>query len=447
MAEPAPVGQRVGGELLSAWICSSLLATIRFNLAFSVSGSLGRLTNTSTGVNSPAESLRESSYPCWAVRTLMPGDQSQGVRSVVVRRRPRLNAHTTARLPISEVVKAMMILDLTDRRWLEFVEDCPIATTFHHPSWASVVARCYGYRMFALVQTDVGGEIIAGLPVMELRTPLGARRWVSLPFTDQCPPLARSTIRWSSLVEELNVTRREAKISSLEVRSQLEGPEAHRSEVAVTHSLRLNSDPDVLYKSFKRPSVRRQIKGAERDGVAVRREESNSALTQTFYRLHLATRRRLGVPIQPRRYFELLWRELIEPGLGFVLLAYANDVPVAGAVFLAWNGTVTYKYGASDASSWHLHPNHLLMWTAIRWGCQNGFQTFDFGRSDFASKGLRQFKDSWGSQEATLVYTTLGDRVLRPTHSRMHAAVGSIVRRSPPWVCRGMGELLYKYAA
>jgi CelD/BcsL family acetyltransferase involved in cellulose biosynthesis len=138
---------------------------------------------------------------------------------------------------------------------------------------------------------------------------------------------------------------------------------------------------------------------------------------------------------------------VIEPGLGFVLMAYAKDVPVAGAVFLAWNGTISYKYGASDASSWHLHPNHLLMWTAIRWGCENGFQTFDFGRSDLASTGLRQFKENWGSQEAALVYTTLGDRVARPADSRMQAAVGTIVRRSPPWFCRVTGELLYKYTA
>jgi CelD/BcsL family acetyltransferase involved in cellulose biosynthesis len=341
----------------------------------------------------------------------------------------------------------MITLDLTDPRWLEFIGKCPTATTFHHPSWASLVGRCYGYRVFGLAQTDADGQINAGLPVVEVHRPLGPRRWVSLPFTDQCAPLARSTVDWSTLVKELDATRREAGVASLEVRSSLEGPETRAGQVGVTHSLRLESDPDVLPPRFKRSSVRRQIKSAARDGVVVRREESSRALTDVFYRLHLQTRRRLGVPIQPRRYFELLWREVIEPGLGFVLLAYASDVPVAGAVFLAWNGTVSYKYGASDASWWHLHPNHLLMWTAIRWGCENGFQTFDFGRSDLASTGLRQFKESWGSQETALVYSTLGDRGARPTDSRMHAAVGTIVRRSPPWVCQAMGELLYKYAA
>jgi CelD/BcsL family acetyltransferase involved in cellulose biosynthesis len=341
----------------------------------------------------------------------------------------------------------MIALDIKDPRWLEFVEGCSMATAFHHPSWANMLARCYRYRTFALAKTDRASEIIAGLPVIEVRTALGRRRWVSLPFTDECAPLARSTTDCSALAEELTIAQREADVSSLEVRSPLEGPEQSRSLVAVTHSLRLASDPDTLSRGFKRSSVRREIRKAERDGVEIRQSDSQSALTETFYRLHLATRRRLGVPTQPRRYFELLWTEILQPGLGFVLLAYVKDVPIAGAVFLNWNGTVTHKYGASDSSYWHLHPNHLLIWTAIRWGCQNGYQTFDFGRSDLTSKGLREFKESWGSQEEPLIYTTLGDRAVRLGSGRMHAAVGAVLRQSPTWVSRMMGELLYRYAA
>jgi CelD/BcsL family acetyltransferase involved in cellulose biosynthesis len=341
----------------------------------------------------------------------------------------------------------MIVLDLSDPRWLEFVGASPAATTFHHPSWAGLVAQCYGYRVFVLAHTDGDGRIDAGLPIIELRPPLGSRRWVSLPFTDQCAPLDRPGAGWATLLGELDDTRRDAGISSLEVRSTLDGPQTHMGPVGVIHSLRLDPDPDELAKRFRRSSVRRQIKNATRNGVVVRREESGAALTETFYRLHLQTRRRLGVPVQPRRYFDLLWSEVIEPGLGFVLLAYSRDVPIAGAVFLAWNGTVSYKYGASDTSAWHLRPNHLLMWTAISWGCRNGYHTFDFGRSDLTSKGLREFKDSWGSEETSLVYTTLGAREVRAADGRMHAAVGTIVRRSPPWVCRAMGELLYKYAA
>ena len=72
----------------------------------------------------------------------------------------------------------------------------------------------------------------------------------------------------------------------------------------------------------------------------------SAADVETFYRLHLQTRRRLGVPVQPRRFFALLLERVIRTGLGFVLTAHRDNVPVAGALFCAWNGTVMCKYSA-----------------------------------------------------------------------------------------------------
>src|SRR5205807_1429759 len=75
---------------------------------------------------------------------------------------------------------------------------------------------------------------------------------------------------------------------------------------------------------------------------------------------------------------------------------------------LAHNGTIVYKYGASDASQWHLKPNHLLFWRVIERGCVDGFRRLDFGRSDAESQGLRQFKAGWGAVEVPLHYSRLG---------------------------------------
>jgi CelD/BcsL family acetyltransferase involved in cellulose biosynthesis len=341
----------------------------------------------------------------------------------------------------------MIALEVTDTRWAEFVESCPAAISFHHPSWAGLLAECYGYRAFALARTGADGRIVAGLPIIEVCTPLRSRRWVSLPFTDRCPPLVPPGLPLADLVQEMDATRRDSGVSRLEIRSTVEGPGASVGRVAVMHRLGLDQDPDTVYGGFRRSGVRKWITRAEGSGVTIRWADSRLALVDTFYRLHLGTRRRQGVPVQPRRYFDLLWRELIKPGLGFVLLAYAGGTPIAGAVFLAWKGTVIYKYGASDAAYWGLHPNHLLMWTAIRWGCERGFQAFDFGRSDLGSKGLRQFKDSWGSEETDLVYTTIGGQAAQPPGGRLHEAMSLVVRRSPTWVCRTLGEMLYRYAA
>src|SRR5205823_1065555 len=116
-----------------------------------------------------------------------------------------------------------------------------------------------------------------------------------------------------------------------------------------------------------------------------------------FYRLHWQTRRRLGVPLQPRCFFESLWRRIIEPGFGFVAFAYFGERPIAADLFLAWNGTLIGKFNASDRQFWSLRPNNLVVWAGIEWGCRNGYRLLDFGKTDRHGGGLRNFKMSWGS--------------------------------------------------
>jgi CelD/BcsL family acetyltransferase involved in cellulose biosynthesis len=329
----------------------------------------------------------------------------------------------------------MIELELGDPRWRKFVRGEPEATAFHHPAWAELLEDCYGYRPFVLAATDEGGGLVAGLPVMEVR-----RRWVALPFTDVCPPLGGG----ADFAVELDTVRREARVAQLEVRAALVGPGVHTTTSAVVHTLALSPDPDEVFARFR---DKRTFRQAERAGVAVRRGEAARDLTDTFYGLHVRTRRRLGVPVQPRRFFELLWDRLDREGLGFVLVAAFGGEPVAAAVFLAMNQTVTYKFGASDPQFLGLRPNNLLFWSAIRWGCEHGYRRFDFGRSDLANEGLRRFKRGFGASEEPLPYSTLADRAPHAPSGRLERAAGSVIRRSPPWVCRGIGELLYKYAA
>jgi len=337
-------------------------------------------------------------------------------------------------------------ISLSELAWANFVNSQAAASAFHHPAWAGLLAECYGYRAFALALTDDSGHIVAGMPIMEVRGPLGGRRWVSLPFTDCCPPLLKDGTALPVLTDAL-IQQREDNIASLEVRSALlEQSQVHLHSHAVIHTLALSPDPDTVFRIFKRTQVQQLIKKAESNGITICRARAMNDM-DVFYSLHVQTRRRVGTPVQPRRYFELLWKRLIEPGLGFILLAYHGEAPLAGAVFLAWNGTVIYKYSASDPASWRLRPNNLVLWRAIKWACENGYHTFDFGRTDLTDKGLRNFKNGWGTREEPLVYSIIADRPPKPMSGRLSRWMSAVIRRSPPVVCRFLGELFYKYAA
>jgi CelD/BcsL family acetyltransferase involved in cellulose biosynthesis len=143
----------------------------------------------------------------------------------------------------------------------------------------------------------------------------------------------------------------------------------------------------------------------------------------------------------------LLWQRIVDAGLGFILLAHKDSLPIAGAVFLTYNNVLVYKYGASDSDYWRFRPNHLLFWTAIRWGCENGYRLLDWGRTSTGNIGLRNFKSGWGAQESVLAYSVLSVTPPNRTAARLSGVTQAFIRRAPRWVCRMTGELLYGHFA
>ena len=112
---------------------------------------------------------------------------------------------------------------------------------------------------------------------------------------------------------------------------------------------------------------------------------------------------------------------------------------------MAWQGKLVAKYAASSQDAWGLRPNDLLFWTAIKWGCENGYTVFDWGRTDIANAGLREFKRGWGATEVPLVYSGLPNPPNEVTSGLLMHGMNSVIRKSPTWVCRAAGEVLYRY--
>src|SRR5689334_15108471 len=109
----------------------------------------------------------------------------------------------TARIDRMDERMSVTVLELTDPRWEDFVARQPSATPFHHPHWGTLIADCYGFRAFAVATSDATGEIRAGLPVVEVRHLRGEPKWVTLPFTDYCPPLVPGPQEETDLVGAL----------------------------------------------------------------------------------------------------------------------------------------------------------------------------------------------------------------------------------------------------
>lgn len=335
-------------------------------------------------------------------------------------------------------------LHLNDERWANYLAADPRATIFHHPSWSQLLADTYGYEPFVLAACNARGEILAGVPLMKVRSFFNKERWVSLPFTDHCAPLFSAYAALQSLTDYLVAQAEADRVSRIELRFDYPTlPATHRYSDYVLHRLALAPDEAEVSRHIKRKHFR-QVRVAEERGVEIKKG-TDAGFIEAFYHLHLLTRRRLGVPVQPRNFFELLVPHITQQGLGFVLLAYKEQECVAGAVFLNWNGTLTYKYSASIEKARQLLAMDLLLWSAIRWGCRNGYECMDLGRTDYEDEGLRYFKRRWGAEEIPLDYVTIADHVEKPAAGQWARRMRPIIQKSPTWVCRAVGELLYGY--
>ena len=339
------------------------------------------------------------------------------------------------------------VLATEDDAWAEFVSGHAQATIFHHPAWASLLRECYGYRPFVLANLDVRGDLVGGMPFMEVDSPLTGHRWVSLPFSDSCVPLCRDPTALGALVEYLVQETRRRAIPRVEIHASIPGGDrVFPGASFVLSRVRLSASPEATLKTFDRTRVREPIRQATRRGVEVRRGTSISDL-YTFYEMLAETHRRLGVPVQPKRFFSLVWNRLLEKGLGFLLLAYKDGAVIAGTVYLHYGRTLTAKYNASDLRFWKLRPNHLVYWSGVKWGCENGYSFFDFGRTEIDNQNLRDFKRGWAAEEEPLTYATICDRRPKLSSGRSRRLVGAVIRRSPPIVCRTLGEFLYGHYA
>jgi hypothetical protein len=300
-----------------------------------------------------------------------------------------------------EPVQMWVINPLQNPGWDLVIALHPDATCFHTSAWAKVLHKTYGHQPFYL-QFSRGRRLAALVPLMEVHSAFTGRRGVCLPFSDLCEPLIFDSDVADVVKDRLVGFARERRWKHLEIR----GGESFQSTMGSApgfygHTLALRRSDEIADRFDSQ--VRRAIRKAERSNLTAQVDRTQRAM-RDFYRLHVQTRRRHGLPPQPASFFLNIHEHIIKPGLGFVVLARRGSRPVAAAVFFRFGKNAVYKYGASDKKFQEFRPNNLVMWQGIRLLAREGVEKLHFGRTDFENEGLRRFKLSWDTHEESIDY-------------------------------------------
>ena len=173
----------------------------------------------------------------------------------------------------------------------------------------------------------------------------------------------------------------------------------------------------------------------------------NLAQFELFYRLHVETRKRQGVPVQNRLFFDNIHAHAISRGLGMIVLARYRGRVIAGGLYVHFGRSALYKFGASLEEYSAVRPSNLVMWEAIQRYGKMGIGTLSLGRTEIDNLGLVQYKNGWGCKPRTLRYFSWNsEEYQQRTWWKMAASFSRpILRKMPSPLLRVIGRVLYPH--
>jgi len=336
--------------------------------------------------------------------------------------------------------------EISIHEWFHFTNTIKVKDIFLYPGWLLALRDTYHFPI-KVVSLKVKSKITCAIPMMKVIDFKGKKRWVSLPFSDYCHISTQNPIARDAFLELF--TQYAGVKAEYEFRDGITADGFIQSKTDYLHLISLEPELQKNEEKFSK-NHRRSLKKAKRAGSEIRFRKDLGGL-RDFYRLHIMTRKRMGLPVQPWRFFKNIHHHIIDAGHGFIINCYLDERCISGVMCLHWGDVLTMKFNASDNQHLSLRPNHLVYWEAIRWGIENGYKTLDLGKTDISNEGLQRFKLSWGAEEKVLIYNHLnlfGNLKNESDHDHgILRLVSHAIQAGPDFLCRGIGEVFYRFFA
>lgn len=156
-------------------------------------------------------------------------------------------------------------------------------------------------------------------------------------------------------------------------------PSPHPLFTKYTFQLDLSKSEQELQRALH-PKTRYNIKIAQKHGVAVAEETTDTAFS-SYLKLLKETTIRQKFYAHNAQYHLHMWNTLHPAGIAHLLTATyktegGTQLLTAWVVFL-FNNVLYYPYGASSDMYRKVMASNLMMWEAIRFGKKNGAVLFD----------------------------------------------------------------------
>ncbi|NHN46676.1 GNAT family N-acetyltransferase [Halostella sp. JP-L12] len=295
-----------------------------------------------------------------------------------------------------------VVEECTDRdEWDSFLErnDGPAYALW---GWSDAVAS-YGHDRWNLVVRDRDSGSIAGaLPLYHVDSRLFGSQLLSPAFAERGSITLGDGDREAARRLLLERTRDVADTLGVDHAtlrgSDVAGTDGFSKENSyVTFQVSTDRGPDAVWKDVK-DSRLRQIEQADGDSSLQFRTGDSIADLEEYYRLYLESMRGHGSPPHSFDFFRILWDRLYDEGNLRLSMITRDGSLINGMIDLALGSTV-YQWGViTDYEHRDLNGGSLLLWKSLEWAAENGYDTYEFGRTREGS-GVYMFKKSFGGSK------------------------------------------------
>jgi len=282
-------------------------------------------------------------------------------------------------------------------RWEDFVFRCPDATFFHRIGWKQVIEECFGHRTHYLL-AERGAQVVAVLPLAEVKSFLFGRALVSLPFCAYGGVAAVDSEAVSALHAAARELGERLRVEHLELRNRTPREAAWpRQELYVRFRKEIRAGIEANLTTIPRKQRAMVRKGIGR-GLASRIDPD----VGSFFPLYADNVHRHGTPPLPKRYFEALCTAF-DSDCEVLTVTDAGGRAVSSVLSFYFRDEVLPYYAGDVDAARDLAANDFKYWELLRRASERGLRFFDFGRSKRGT-GAFAFKEHWGAEPIPLAY-------------------------------------------
>ncbi len=279
-------------------------------------------------------------------------------------------------------------------QWNKFVNNHNDSTFYHLYEWRKIYEESYRLKTYYLGFYLVD-KLVGILPIVIINRPLSKPFAVSLPFSNYAGLLIEQPSSKEIIFESLIPFLKNKNIFGFENR-HISVNEGNNSD-EVTLKRKLPTSADILWKDLD-AKVRNQIRKAQRAGLNLR---FGIDQIDELYNIYSRNMLSLGTPVHSRLFFDCICRILKD--YVDILTIRREGEAIAVMLLVKFKKQLSDPVASSLKKYLSLNPNMLLYWGALQYGCENGYEEFDFGRSNVNS-GTYNFKIQWDAKQFNLSY-------------------------------------------